>query len=187
VIPAHSQVRIFTYRSGTLARFGHNHVIIGRGLDGFILLAEEIKAARTDLMLWLDSLEVDPPLERRKAGLAFASEPSPSDIRSTHDNMLGPVLEAQDYPLVTIEAQGIAGAPPVIEVEARIGLHGVTRKQRLPLIVQWEDQTLIVQGAFLIRQSDFGITPYSALGGALRVADGIGVSFQLAANPWRTP
>jgi len=187
LIPARSQVRIYSYRGGPLARFGHNHVIVGRGLDGFILLAEEITAARSDLVLRLDSLEVDPTAERRRAGPAFASEPTSGDMQGTRDNMLGPVLEAQRYPLLAIEVHGIAGAPPVIEVKAHIRLHGVTRTRHLPVLAHWEGKTLVLQGALLIRQSDFGITPYSALGGALRVNDGIGVSFRLAAAPWRAP
>jgi len=42
---------------------------------------------------------------------------------------------------------------------------------------------LIVEGKFPLKQSDFGITPFSALGGAMAVADQVDIEFRLVLRP----
>jgi len=40
-----------------------------------------------------------------------------------------------------------------------------------------------VTGEFTVRQSDFGVTPFSALGGLMKVQDTVAIRFNLVAAP----
>ncbi len=50
------------------------------------------------------------------------------------------------------------------------------------MAVKREDDRLRAQGRFAIRQSWFGVEPFSALGGALRVQDWLTVEFDVVAR-----
>ena len=56
------------------------------------------------------------------------------------------------------------------------------RAIEVPLTVARKTDAVTASGAFRIRQSDFGITPFSVGGGALQVADEIEVLFEIRAS-----
>jgi polyisoprenoid-binding protein YceI len=59
-----------------------------------------------------------------------------------------------------------------------VTLHGVTRTLAIPVHVTLaSDGTMTARGTLTIRQSDFGIRPVTAAGGAVRVKDGLDVLF----------
>ena len=49
----------------------------------------------------------------------------------------------------------------------------------VPLTVTGPPQYLQVQGSMVLRQTDFGVRPYSVLGGLLAVQDAVVVDFTL--------
>jgi hypothetical protein len=169
------------YREGSLAFLGHDHVISGRQVHGYAHVPRDRTQARTDIYLPLDTLIVDEPDLRAEAG--FTSEISQEDIEATRRRMLDEVLESARYPFVVIHGVCATGAPPCGALEARVALRGVTRAMRIPIELRSENDRLVVSGRFSVRHSDFGMTPFSALGGALRVADRIDVIFRLEARP----
>ena len=63
--PAQSEVRIYTFRAGKAAKFGHNHVLSAPEFQGFFYLAPDGTAAsRFDLTFRLDQLALDDPQHR---------------------------------------------------------------------------------------------------------------------------
>jgi hypothetical protein len=52
----------------------------------------------------------------------------------------------------------------------------------VPARVEYADGTLVASGSMAIRQSDFGIVPFSVLGGALQVHDRLEMRFRLVAH-----
>jgi len=54
---------------------------------------------------------------------------------------------------------------------------------RLPVHVESAPGRVLVSGDFRLRQSDFGITPYSVMRGALAVQDELTVRYRLVAEP----
>lgn len=174
-------VLIRVYREGSLAFLGHDHVVSGWQVHGYAWTPRDRSQARTDVYLSVDSLTVDEPDLRAAAGLT--SEISPEDIEATRRRMLGEVLDSARYPFVVIHGVCAADAPPCGVLDARITLRGVTRAMRIPVELRSESDRLVVSGRFSIRHSDFGMTPFSTLGGALRVADGIDVDFRIELRP----
>ena len=61
-------------------------------------------------------------------------------------------------------------------MEAEITLHGVTRRQWFVAEVEGRR----ARGEVVIRQSDFGIQPFTVLGGLLAVQDALVVQFDLS-------
>ncbi|HLF23957.1 MAG TPA: YceI family protein [Burkholderiales bacterium] len=176
-----SLVVIRVYRAGALARFGHDHVVASRDVRGYVLLSSAAGARRVDVYAPLASLSVDEPALRAQAG--FDTQPSQQDVEGTRRNMLEKVLEADQYPFVSIHIDRVAGESPAITVDAAVTLHGITRT--LPLAVELEipsAQTIYARGRFSAKLTDFSITPYSLLGGALRVEDRLDIEFEIAAT-----
>lgn len=171
--PASSIVVLTVRRGGSLARFGHDHVVASHDLQGYA--APE--AGLADLYVALDNLKVDEPALRAEAGLD--TQPSEPDIEGTRTNMRDKVLETSRYPFALIHAtRADAG-----HLKVEITLHGTKRSFDVPAKIEKQDDALAVEGAFAIKQSDFGITPFSILGGAVQVQDVVEVRFRISARP----
>jgi len=75
------------------------------------------------------------------------------------------------------------GELPKLAVQVEIELHGQSRSQWLALEAKLDGQRLSARGALVLRQSDFGLTPFSVGAGLLAVADELLVEFELVARP----
>lgn len=175
--PERSLVAIDVRRGGPLARLGHDHVVSSRGVQGYVTLG----LRRADLYVALDRLAVDDPALRKAAG--FDTQPSTADIEGTRANMLERVLQVERHPRLLVQvrqgAGGTGGAKAGDDMEIAITLHGVTRKQQIPVQLEVDRDSITARGAFSVLQSDFGITPFSILGGAIAVQDRLAVRFEL--------
>ena len=60
---------------------------------------------------------------------------------------------------------------------------GVTRTLRVAAELERDGAVISASGAFAIKQSDFGITPMSVLGGAIVVQDQLELRFRIVARP----
>jgi len=172
--PARSLVVIEVRRGGPLAKFGHDHVVASHDVTGFVAPAE----GRSDLYVALERLAVDEPGLRAQAG--FDTQPTESDIAGTRGNMLERVLDAAQYPFALIRVTGAGGDARTLEVA--ITLHGVTRTLRVPAQVDTADGQIGVSGRLALNQTDFGITPFSILGGAIQVQDRVDLRFRILAR-----
>jgi hypothetical protein len=172
---AASHATIEVRRSGSLAQFGHDHVIASHDVAGYVAPDER----RADLFVSLDTLAVDEPALRAQAG--FDTQPSADDIAGTRRNMLEKVLESGQYPFVQIAIRGAdaAASPPALQVS--VTLHGTTRIVEPELRLETSSDSMDVTGTFAIEQSKFGIVPFSILGGAIAVQDRVIISFRLHA------
>ena len=178
-----SELRILVYRGGPLAQFGHNHVILAHGLQGDVYLARHWRESGFRLRIPVQDLEVDPPAARREEGAGFATQPSAQAITGTRSNMLGPaVLDAGQFPDIIIRSLAISGSRQSPAIRVRITLHGVSRDLTLPVSLQLDDSRIDVHGTAELLQSDFGITPFSVMGGGLRVQDRLLIRFHLVAS-----
>jgi polyisoprenoid-binding protein YceI len=170
------------YRDGPLARFGHNHVFIGR-VEGEIRAGDTAAGSAFRLEIPVASLAVDPPAARTEEGADFAAEVSEQARRGTRENMLGEeVLDAGRYPLIRIASVALTGPGWNPTVTARVTLRGATRDLRFPAAVFRQGDTLTVIASFQISQSAFGIEPFTTLNGGLRVRDAVEVRLRLAAR-----
>lgn len=185
---AASTLSIHVFRAGRAARLGHNHVLNAPKLTGFVMLpagATDLGAAGFELSLRLDELQLDSSAARASLGAGWASAISPEMVAATRANMLGEAgLQAASYPLVRIRSLRIAGAVPKLAALIEIELHGQRRQHWIALHADVEKEQLRVRGALVLRQSDYGLTPFSVAGGLLAVQDELTIEFDLLARHW---
>lgn len=182
VDPAASEVRILVFRDGPLAIFGHNHVIVGR-VQGEIRAGDSAGASGFRLEIPVESFAVDPAAARAEEGEDFAAAVSPQARDATRDNMLGPdVLDAAAHPRIAIDSLALTGPDWNPTVTARVRLRGAARDVRFPAAVFRNGDALTVIAVLRIRQSDFGIKPFSVLNGGLLVRDAIDLRLRVVAR-----
>ena len=178
-----SEVRILVYRAGPLAAFGHNHVIRAARIGGEVHVAPDPRRSVLSLELPVAAFEVDAPGARALEGEDFAEQPSAQAVAQTRENLLGPaVLDAAKHPEIRVHSLGIVGPDRAPEVLARVEIRGVQREVAVPLALELGDRQLAAAGSISVNQSDFGIQPFSVLGGGLRVADTLTLRFRIVAE-----
>jgi polyisoprenoid-binding protein YceI len=178
---AASTVRIYVFRAGQAAKVGHNHVLSPPRFTGYFHLpASGAAAARFDLEFRLDQLEIDNPAYRATLGPAFASPVSADAVEAIRKHMLGnDNMQADRFPLVRVHSVEIAGEAPRFAAKVQFEMHGQTREFWIPLNVEGLPERLSVSGAVVLRQTDFGVVPFSLLGGLIAVKDEVVVEFKL--------
>ncbi len=181
-----SELRILVYRAGPLARFGHNHVMINRRVHGAVNLGEK-GASAVWLRVPVAEFIVDEPQARREEGPDFAAE-VPDDARSgtLHNMLSAAVLDAAEYPDISINGIAAAGPPdsgvaPLVAT-LTIGVAGHESKIEVPFVLESDSGRLSASGSFELRQTALGLTPYSLMLGALQVQDAMTVKFRLVAT-----
>jgi len=175
-----SRIDVVARSDGPLARFGHDHAVVVATPEGFLLLddrPDRQSPRRADLRFDLRRLEVDPPDARSRHGLE--SELSESDVEGTRRNLLEKVLDPGDAPWVTLALDEFRVQGEQASATVAITLQGQRYSQRQSFRMRFEEQRLIVEGSFVLRHSDLGLTPYTAFGGSLRVADQLEIHFSL--------
>jgi hypothetical protein len=183
---ANSIVRIKVLRGGAMAKFGHDHIVASRDVQGTLLLGDD-NSCRADFYASLNQLIVDDPVLRNQAKLL--TTPSEKDIAGTKTNMLIS-LQAQEFPFVQLQSLDCAGAMKGQQIATSISLHGVSQEQQLLMTVGQADtnslepnkNSLLINGSFAILQTDFGIEPFSVFNGLLKVEDRLEISYRLVAN-----
>ena len=181
-----SELRILVYRAGPLARFGHNHVMVNRRVQGAANLAQE-GASAFWLRVPVAEFIVDELQARREEGPDFAAD-VPDDARSgtLHNMLSAAVLDAAEYPDISINGTAAAGAPdsgaaPQVAT-LTIGIAGHESTIEVPFVLESDSGRLSASGSFELRQSALGLTPYSLMLGALQVQDAMTVKFRFVAT-----
>jgi len=163
-------------RSGSLARLGHDHVVASREVVGYIAPDE----GRADLYVALARMQVDEAALRKEAG--FDTQPSESDIEGTRANMLEKVLEADKFPFALIGVREANARRGDVTLSVAITLHGSTRTLQVPARIDADADGMSMTGRLSFEQTEFGITPYSLLGGAIAVRNAVELRFRIRAR-----
>lgn len=180
-----SAVWVLVDKTGPLAAAGHRHVITAGKLHGFALV-HSTTSAHGQVRFPVAALSVDPPaaMARFHVDEKFSAE----DRAGTRRHMLGAsVLDARVYPQVWLKVR-LADARPGKDrpLHVTVHLHGVTRTfDTDALLVHGPDESgWRISGQFALKQTAFGITPYSVALGALRVKNAIHIHYRLTFVPW---
>ncbi|MGD9648810.1 MAG: YceI family protein [Pirellulales bacterium] len=176
--PADAQIDI--ERSRVFARvgkigLGHEHGVEGRFKSGWLKLGASENAGQ--LVFDLTTFTADTEVARSYVGLKEPIEAS--DQQQVTETLRGhEVLDVDKHPTATFSIRSAKSVPPPkgtevasYELEGDFVLHGVRRPLQVKAIVLPVDNNLRVHGKFVIKQSDFGIKPYSKFLGTVRVAD----------------
>lgn len=157
-------------------RLGHEHGVEGKLKSGTIHLNRREEAG--ELVFDMATFTADTDAARQYVGLESTTDADEQkDVTAT---MRGKgVLNAAEFPTATFV---IDSAPLLVEKtekgEAQYQLEGelTLRDKTNPLkviaaVVEEKEGRIRLQGEFRIKQSEYGIKPYSAAGGLVAVAD----------------
>jgi polyisoprenoid-binding protein YceI len=185
---AESLLIVLVYRGGALARAGHNHVIASHNLSGTAWVAEEITRSSFEVHVPVNDLVVDEAQLRLQEGPEFPPEVPESAKQGTRTNMLGTaLLDGAQFGEILLQSERLQKTEGGLQAQVRVTIHGQSRSLVVPLTYELTGEELRAQGQLALKQSDLGLTAFSALGGALRVQDEIQVKFRLLARPTAAP
>jgi hypothetical protein len=178
-----SELRLLVYRAGPMARFGHNHVILNHSVGGWVDAASRPESASFSLYVPVADFAVDDARARAEEGEDFSAEVPEEARAGTRRNMLsGALLDAERFPVMTLTSVGITQAPDGnLEATLTIGVAGHESTLAVPFTLESSAERIAAAGSVVVRQSELGLTPFSALLGALQVQDAITVRFKLVA------
>jgi len=178
-----SDIRLLIYRAGALSRLGHSHVISVGQLDGTIYVNPDLEQSHFELVIPVQGLVVDDPLFRREEGDEFSTELSERDIAGTRRNMLGRrVLNAAQYPIIKLTGTGPRDDGPEFMLGLSIELLGDVVELQVPTTLRLDGDVLEATGAFRLGHSELGMRPFTAMLGALRVADEMDFKYRVRAQ-----
>lgn len=188
VVSAESRLTVLVYRAGALAALEHNHVVSCRCLSGSVYLPRDPLRAAFDLRVSVEGLTVDDPaLRAAEHSRDFPPDGSSSGREGTRHNMLSAaLLNGATYPDITLRSQGLRPSPDgkrgdvVAQVLVRVA--GRSRSLAVPMHYDIRADEIRVTGEFPLKQTDLGLRPFSAAGGALKVRDGMTVRLSLLAR-----
>lgn len=188
VVAEESLLTLLVFRGGPLAKVGHNHVIASHSLHGTLYVPDDLAHATFEVSFPITDLTIDESALRAKENEAeFPPDVSDSAKEGTRKNMLGSsLLDAEHYPQIMLRSSKLQPAPGstgedwLAEVQVTVRDHIST--VIVPVHYQPQAGDLVISGQFPLRQTDLGLTPYSALLGALQVADEMKVRFRVVAR-----
>lgn len=164
--PDQGTVKVRTGVAGSASRMGHRLVIVVQDWSAHVDLQDELPVAVT-FRAALDSLQVE-------SGTGGVTPLTVVDKQVIRRNA-GKVLDVDDYPEAVFESSSVAVEGDRIELSGDLTIHGVT----LPLDATLRLNDGRVQASIPVVQTDFGIRPYSAMLGQLKVSDEVTVDLDV--------
>ncbi|MEU6746979.1 YceI family protein [Actinomadura nitritigenes] len=163
--PGDGRLLLRTSRSGLGRRAGHDLTIEATNWTAEATVREPLSESSGKVVVVVDGLEV-------REGTGGVKPLSEKDRLDIGDN-LRKVLEARHHPEITFTATAVRTEAG--EVEGDLTIMGRTK----PVRVRAELDGDRLRGGATVQQTRWGIKPFSAFFGALRLADEVEVEFDL--------
>jgi polyisoprenoid-binding protein YceI len=160
--PDDGTLSVRTGRKGAAAKAGHDLLIHVTAWQATLRLAED--PADTSI-----ELEADATSLRVREGTGGMQSLGDDDKANIHTTIDDEVLERQ---AITFRSKQVTGTDARLSVQGDLTLAGVTRPLAFDLAVSDGGR---LTGTAVVKQSEWGMKPYSALFGALKVADDVRV------------
>jgi polyisoprenoid-binding protein YceI len=160
-----------TGRTGLGRRAGHDLTIEATRWQGdAVLNTADSGQSSVRLTIEVDSLEV----REGAGGLKPLTDADRADIKTTIGEK---ILRTAEHPAITFSSSQVTGTPGAFQISGDLTIMG----QSCPVTVFGGIEAGRIRGHATVTQSRWGIKPYSAFAGALRLADDVTVEFDLAA------
>jgi polyisoprenoid-binding protein YceI len=162
--PDNATLAVHTGRSGAAAKAGHDLVIDVTSWEGILDVGEDPAQISIELSADATSLRV----RAGTGGIQALGDDDKVDIQKTIDD---DVLKRKTIEFHSTEVQSIADGSR-LSAQGELSLGGKANPIAFELDVAGDGQ---LSGSATFKQTDWGIKPYSALFGALKVADEVKV------------
>lgn len=174
--PGNGQVLVKTGREGLAARAGHDLTLEITRWSAQVTVPDpaDLSTASVTAELDLGSLTV----REGSGGAKPLTDKDRRDIQAQASKILGDPAKATFASVKVITAASAAAGPAASgAVEGTLTMHGRAQPLRLEVSSPGSGR---FRGGATIRQTDFGITPYSGFFGTLKLKNEITVEFEIS-------
>ncbi len=169
--PPAGKITLNVYRDGVAAKMGHNLVLEAKRWSGKAEIdIDDLAASRVEVTIDPGSFEII----EASGGVRPLSDKDRADIKK---NINEKILMTSVNPEITFQSTEVSASPPDITVKGHLILAG--KSQQVTLDVRVDESSGRASGTTTLRQSSFGIKPFSAMFGALKIKDFVDIQFQL--------
>ncbi|MEZ4287668.1 MAG: YceI family protein [Polyangiales bacterium] len=165
--PQNAKCFVFTYKDGLLAKAAHD---LKLGVNSFrIELADDRSSVRG---------EFDPTSMKVLAAISdggVEDKLKPSDLKKIESNIENDVLNVKRFPKITFESTKVNEVSGGYALDGNLTLHGVERA--IAVRISSEGNEWVAQAT--VDQPSFGITPFKALMGAIRVQPSVRIEVRI--------
>lgn len=166
--PDNGRITLLTSRDGLVAQAGHDLTIDATRWSGELVVGADLSPASLEVSVDLGALVV----RQGTGGVKPLTDRDKREIAVTARK----VLAADRYPDATFTATSFEPSGDGGAITGTLGLAGRSRTERLEVTPTTPAH---YRATTTIRQTDFGIKPYSAFLGALKVSDAVKVEVEL--------
>ena len=168
--PQSGRLLVRTARTGLGAKAGHDLTLeVTRWRGSVTVNAASPASSAVAVEIEVDSIEV----REGTGGVKPLTDTDRAEIRKT---LREKILQTTRYPTIIFQSTRVAGTPESFQIEGDLTIIGSTQ----PVTVQGTLAAGRARGSAAVTQSTWGIRPYSALFGALKLRDEVEVEFDLA-------
>jgi polyisoprenoid-binding protein YceI len=176
--PDNGTLSVYTTRAGVAGKMGHDLRIEVRDWRGTVTMTPENPAGCS-----VRVVAKSPSLKVREGtgGAKALTDSDRAEIeKTTHEKM----LRTSKHPEIVFESTSVGGVssptpPTAAAVDGQLTIFGQPRPLRLDVTVEPDGAGYHVTGEGTVRQTDYGIKPFSAFLGALKIKDEVKVSFDV--------
>ncbi|MGH7699212.1 MAG: YceI family protein [Gemmatimonadales bacterium] len=170
LLPA-SRLEVRTGRAGLFKGLGHEHLVRARAFQGTIVYVPAApERSSVAIRVAVDSLEI-------------RTDADSSDVAKMTRAMREQTLKVEEYPEITFVSREVAPVEGGVRVTGEFTLARRTRPLVVDVALTLAGDTLRATAAFRLKQTDFGIKPYSAGFGTVKVADEVRFALDVVAAP----
>lgn len=168
------KVSVYTYKAGLLSKLAHDLLIDMTDFKVNVDVPEDgFASGSLGLEIQANSLKVDCAMKNGERQPDTLKE---KDIADIETDMAKKVLHPDKYPTVSFKSKAIQEKEGGYHISGDLSLHGVTKS--VDFDIDTSDGSL--KGRFTIIQTDYGVKPFKAMMGTLKIKDEIDISFDLA-------
>ncbi|HEY7183463.1 MAG TPA: YceI family protein [Blastocatellia bacterium] len=171
-----SQVTATLTQEGFIARRYPSHRVEVKNFNGKIEVSEK------------DETQIEVEVEAESKSLTNVDrDMSEFERKEFHSVVNNQVLESDKFPRIkfvsvsAIDAQ-ISGEKRSFTLSGDLTLRDVTKRVSFPVTVTIAKDQLRASGEAKLKQSDFGITPYSGKLGLVKIGDEVKINFEIVAK-----
>jgi polyisoprenoid-binding protein YceI len=165
--PDDGTLSVRTGRAGAAAKAGHDLLIEVAAWEATLRLGDD--PAETSMELDADARSL-----RVREGTGGIQSLGDDDVANIHSTIDDEILKGE---AIAFRSTQVTGADGRLAVQGELTLAGTTRPLGFDLAVGDDGR---LTGVALVKQTDWGMKPYSTLFGALKVADEVRVEIDAA-------
>lgn len=178
-----SEIAVKVFKVGLISMFGHDHVIKADKIKGFVYFNNKLLyKSSVNISVAANSFDPDLPVLRKKYGLTDTL--SGSDRTGIRQDMIAAnQLNIDKYPDISFVSDIITkDKNDNYIVSGKLHIHGIERRIILPVKIEIRGDILNASGSFYIKQSDYGIEPFSTALGTIKNKDKVEIIFNIWAS-----